>query len=147
MSGIELVIGALRQVAADPRTRGPLVGVLRGDGELDLHVPPHAAPQSPTSFFCAIRGIVQEATPSAIGLVLPVRSLWGDDHVCDYLDAEAFALVAVEDHGDGVMSVGLRCPLHALPLGWTEAHDQLQSFAEPLRYALAGRPLADEETR
>src|SRR5581483_148198 len=91
VSGIELVIGTLRQVAADPRTRGPLVGVLRGDGELDLHVPPHAAPQSPASFFCAIRGIVQEATPSAIGLVLPVRSLWGDAHVCDYLDAEAFA--------------------------------------------------------
>jgi len=143
MSGIELVVGALRQVAADPRTRGPLVGVLRGDGELDLHVPPPAASQSPASFFCAIRGVVQEATASAIGLVLPVRTLWGDEHVCPYPDAEALALVAVEDYGDKVASVGLRCPLHALPLGWTEAHDRLRSFAEPLRYALAGRPLAD----
>jgi hypothetical protein len=139
MRGLELLIGMLRQVAADPRTRGPLVGVLRGDGELDLHVPPDAAPQSPASFYCAIRGVVQEATASAIGLVVPVRTLWGDEHICPYPDAEALALVAVEDYGDGVASVGLHCPLHALPLGWTEAHDRLRSFAEPLRYALAGR--------
>jgi hypothetical protein len=132
VTGIELVVGTLRQVAADPRTRGPLVGVLRGDGEFDLRLPPDAAPESPASFFCAIRAAVHDASASAVGLVVPVRTLWGEEHPCSYLDAEALALVAV----DGVASVALRCPLHALPLGWAEAARQLQSFAEPLRYAL-----------
>jgi len=40
--------------------------------------------------------------------------------VCPYLDAEALVLVAVEDLGDGIVSVGMRCPLHALPKGCEE---------------------------
>jgi hypothetical protein len=133
VTGIDLVVGTLQQVAADPRTRGPLVGVLRGDGELDLRLPPDAAPESPASFFCTIRAAAHDASARAVGLVVPVRTLWGDEHPCSFLDAEALALVAV----DGVASVGLRCPLHELPLGWTAADEQLEAFAEPLRYALS----------
>ena len=88
---------------------------------------------------------LREADASAVGLVLPVRTLWGEDRVCAYLDAEALILVAVEDLGDGVVSVGLRCPLHELPTGWEEAHERLQSIARPLRHALAGRSLEDDE--
>lgn len=134
VSEIDVVIGTLQQVAADPRTRGPLLGVLRGDGELDLRLPPDAAPHSPTSFFCAVRAAVHDAAARAVGLVVPVRTLWGDEHPCSYLDAEALALVAVGESGE---TVALRCALHELPAGWTEADDALESFAEPLRYALS----------
>ena len=139
------VVGVLRQTAANPETRGPLVGVVRGDGELDLRIPPASALQSPRSFFCMIRAGLRDADASAVGLVLPIRTVWGEELVCDYLDAEALALVAAEDFGDGVGSVGMRCPLHALPSGWEEAHDSLQSIARPLREALADRPIQDDE--
>ena len=139
------VVGALRQTAANPETRGPLVGVVRGDGELDLRMPPASALQSPQSFFSTIRAGLREADASAVGLVLPVRTISGEEQVCDYLDAEALALVAAEDFGDGVGSVGLRCPLHALPSGWEEAYDSLQSIAKPLRHALANRPIQNHE--
>jgi hypothetical protein len=135
VTGIDLVVEALRQVAANPRTRGPLVCVLRADGELDVRMSPDAAPQSPaSSFFCAARSALQDASAGAVGLVVPVRTLWGDEHPCSYLDAEALALVAVADCG---AAVGLRCPMHLLPLGWVDAYEQLQAFAEPLRYALS----------
>jgi hypothetical protein len=80
---------------------------------------------------------------TTVALVAALAS--AGERVCDYLDAEALALVAVEDFGDGVGSVGMRCPLHALPSGWEEAHDRLQSIAKPLRHALANRPLQDDE--
>jgi hypothetical protein len=37
------------------------------------------------------------------------------------------------------------CPLHALPTGWQEAHERLQSIARPLQLTLGGRPLEEEE--
>lgn len=140
------VVGTLQGAAANRETRGPLVGVVRGDGELDLRVPPASALRSPSSFFCMVRAGLREADASAVGLVLPVRTVWDEDQVCSYLDAEALILVAVEDTGDGVLSVGLRCPLHALPTGWEEAHERLQPIARPLRHALANRPLEDDES-
>jgi hypothetical protein len=93
-----------------------------------------------------VRAGLREVGASAVGLVLPVRSVSDEDRVCSYLDAEALVLVAVEDQGDGVASVGLRCPLHALPTGWGEAHERLQPIAQPLRHALANRPLAADES-
>jgi fermentation-respiration switch protein FrsA (DUF1100 family) len=84
---------------------------------------------------------LREAEASAVGLVLPVRTIWDEDRVCSYLDAEALALVAVEDRGDAVVSVGMRCALHAMPTGWEDAHERLQPIARPLRLALANRPL------
>lgn len=92
-----------------------------------------------------VRAGLREAEASAVGLVLPVRTLWDEERVCAYPDAEALVLVAAADRGDGVASVGLRCPLHALPEGWEEAHERLQSIARPLRLALADRPLEDDE--
>jgi hypothetical protein len=140
------VIGTLKAAAANTETRGPLVGVVRGDGELDLRVAPASALRAPDSFFCMVRSGLRAADASAVGLVLPVRAIWGEDQVCPYLDAEALVLVAVEDTGAGVLSVGLRCPLHALPAGWEEAHERLQPIARPLRHALAGRSLEEDET-
>lgn len=101
--------------------------------------------RSPETFFFSIRESLREARASSIGVVLPIRTLWGHESVCPYPDAEALALVAAEDVGDGVNSVGQTCPLHALPHGWLEAHERLQSIAGPLRLALAGRPLEEEE--
>jgi hypothetical protein len=147
VSDLNRVIGTLQHAAAKRETRGPLVAVVRGDGELDIRVPPESVLGSPNAFFCMVRAGLREADASAVGLVLPVRSVSDEDRVCSYLDAEALVLVAVEDHGDGVASVGLRCPLHALPTGWGEAHELLQPIARPLRHALANRPLeADEST-
>jgi hypothetical protein len=145
MARLSRMVATLQRVAADPKTRGPLVGVLREDGELDLRIPPVSALRSPRAFFCMLRAGLREADATGVGLVVPVRTLWGEERVCAYLDAEAIALVAVEDFGDGVGSVGLRCPLHALPSGWEEAHDDLQAIARPLRQALANRPLEDDE--
>lgn len=145
MTGLRRVVGTLQGTAANPETRGPLVAVLRGDGELDVRIPPPSALGSPQSFFCMVRAGLRDAEASAVGLVLPIRTLWGEDQVCPYLDAEAFALIAVEDQGTGVTSMGMRCPLHALPHGWEEAHEDLQAIARPLREALANRPLEDSE--
>jgi hypothetical protein len=139
------VVGTLQRAADDPRTRGPLVGVVRGDGTLDLRIPPTEVMRSPGSFLCMIGAGIREAEASAVGVVLPVRTVWGEDRVCDYLDAEALVLVAVEDVGDGVGSVGMRCALHALPAGWEEAHESLRWIASPLRQAVAGRPIEEDE--
>ena len=135
----------MQRAAAKPEVNGTLLGVVRADGELDLRVPPPSALRSAGAFFCMVGAGPREAEASAVGLVLPVRTIWGEEQVCSYLDAEALALVAVEDFGDGVGSVGLICPLHKLPTGWQEAHDRLQSIARPLRLTLAGRPLEEEE--
>jgi hypothetical protein len=147
VADVNRVVVTLQRVAAEPVHRGPLLGIVRGDGELDIRVPPTAALRSPTSFFSTIHSGLREAGASAVGVVLPVRTVQGEERVCDYLDAEALALVAVEDQGNGVASVGLRCPLHELPTGWEEAHDRLQSIARPLRLILAGRPLQEDEAR
>jgi hypothetical protein len=136
VDGIELLVSSLRQAVAKPQTRGPLVALLRGDGALDLRVPPDSVLVSPDVFFCAIRSGAQQAGATAVGFVLPVRTLWGDEHVCSILDAEALALVAVADLGDRVVSAGFRCPLHALPDGWVDAHHKLRSLARPLQYVL-----------
>ena len=142
---LERVVGTLQGTAANPETRGPLIAVLRSDGELDVRIPPSSALRSPAAFFCMVGAGLREAEASVVGLVLPIRTLWGEDQVCPYLDAEALALVAVEDVGTGVQSIGMRCPLHALPTGWEEAHDRLQEIAQPLRHVLANRPLEDRE--
>jgi hypothetical protein len=68
-----------------------------------------------------VRAGLREAEASAVGLVLPVRTIWD------------------------VVRVGMRCPLHALPHGWEEAHERFQQIARPLRHALADRPLEDNE--
>jgi hypothetical protein len=44
-----------------------------------------------------------------------------------------------------VVSAGMICPIHALPTGWEEAQERLQSIARPLRLMLADRPLEEEE--
>jgi hypothetical protein len=139
------VVATLQRAATNPQASGALVGVVRSDGELDLRIPPPSALRSAGAFFCMVGAGLREAEASAVGLVLPVRTIWGEEQVCSYLDAEALALVAVEDFGDGVGSVGMLCPLHGLPNGWLEAHDRLQSIARPLRLTLAGRPLDEEE--
>jgi hypothetical protein len=145
MTAINRVVGTLQSVAAAADTRGPVVALVRGDGELDLRIPPASVLRSPRSFFCMIRAGLREADASSVGLVLPVRTERGEEQVCDYLDAEAFALVAAEDFGERVGSVGLLCALHALPSGWTEAHDRLQMIAKPLRDALVDWAVPDNE--
>jgi hypothetical protein len=145
MEVLHQVVAALQGVAANSQTNSAVVGVVRSDGELDLRIPPPSALRSASSFFCMLGAGLREAEASAVGVVLPIRTLWGEARVCSYLDAEALALVAVEDFGEGVGSVGMSCPLHELPDGWEEAHDRLQSIAKPLRLTLAGRPLSDEE--
>lgn len=121
------------------------MGVVRGDGSLDLRIAPDSAVESPHGFFCVLRAGIRATNGSAAGVVLPVRTLWGEEHVCSYLDAEALAVVAVEDVDNGVAGVGLRCALHLLPSGWEDAHDRLQSIAAPLRQALARRPIENDE--
>jgi hypothetical protein len=139
------LIGTLLAGATKPEVQGALVCLARGDGEFDLRIPPKSMLRSGNTFFCAIRAGIHQSQARAVGVVLPVRSHQAQELVCAYLDAEALALVAVEDHSLGVASVGLRCPLHALPDGWQEAHEHLQSIARPLRLILAGRPLEEEE--
>jgi hypothetical protein len=146
MRHINRVVGTLQRAAADPELRGPLVGVVRGDGEFDLRIPPAHIVRSPAALFCALGTGLREAEARAVGIVLPVRAVWDEDRLCEYADAEAVVLVAAEDVGNGVVSVGLRCPLHLLPEGWEEAHEKLQGVAAPLRQALAERPLQQEET-
>jgi hypothetical protein len=146
MIQLDRLVPTLKHLAADEKTRQRLLGVMRGDGEFDVRIPPAAALASARTFFCGLGAILREAEATAVGIVLPVRTISGDERVCPYLDAEALALVAAQDSGDRVASVGLRCPMHALPAGWEEAHDRLQSLAKPLREALAGRPLRDEES-
>jgi hypothetical protein len=139
------LVATLKRATTDSDLRGPLVGVVRDDGDLDVRVPPAALVESPRAFICALRAGIREADASAIGVVLPVRSVWGEDQICDYPDAEALILVAAEDLASGVTSVGLRCAVHALPGGWEEAHDTLQWIARPLRAAIAGRPIEEHE--
>jgi hypothetical protein len=145
MGVLDQVVGTLQRACVQPQVEGALLGVVRWDGELDLRIPPAAALQSPRSFLCMVGAGLRDAAASAVGLVLPVRTVWGEERVCPYLDAEALALVAVEDLGDGVVSAGMICPIHALPTGWEEAQERLQSIARPLRLMLADRPLEEEE--
>jgi hypothetical protein len=145
MTAINRVIGTLQNVAAAADTRGPVVALVRGNGELDVRIPPASVLRSPRSFFCMIRAGLREADASSVGVLLPVRTVWDEEQVCDYLDAEAFALVAAEDFGGRVASVGLSCPLHALPSGWTEAHGRLQVIAKPLRDVLVDWAVPDNE--
>jgi hypothetical protein len=145
VADINRLIGTLQNVAADAETRGPVVALVRDTGELDVRVPPARVLNSPRAFFCMIRAGLREADASAVGLLLPVRTVWDEEQVCDYLDAEAFALVAAENFGDRVASVGVRCALHALPSGWAEAHDRLQVIAAPLRQAMVDWAVPDSE--
>ena len=131
------MVATLQRAAADPETRGPLAGLLHGDGQFDLLIPPAELVRTPKRLLCALGTGVRETEARAVGIVLPVRTLWGEDAVCDYLDAEAVVLVAAEKFGPGLASVGLRCALHELPHGWEEAHADLQEIAAPLRHALA----------
>jgi hypothetical protein len=73
---------------------------VRGDGKLDVRIPPASALASASTFFCGVGTALREAEATAAGLLLPVRTLWGEEHVCPYLDAEALALVTVQDFGD-----------------------------------------------
>jgi hypothetical protein len=145
MSVLDQIVATMQRACVHSEAQGALVGVLRWDGELALRIPPPAALQSARSFFCMVGAGLRDAGASAVGLVLPVRTIEGEERLCPYLDAESLALVVVEDYGDGVGSVGLICPLHALPTGWKEAHGRLQSIARPLRLMLADRPLEEEE--
>jgi hypothetical protein len=140
------LVTTLRQVAGDPESRGPLVGLVDASGVVDLRSPPTELACSPHAFLHVLAIGIREAAALGAGVVLPVRTVWGEDRVCDYLDAEALVLVAVRDYGNGVGSVGQRCPLHELPAGWVEAHESLQWLARPLRRAVAGRPIAEDET-
>jgi hypothetical protein len=138
-------VGTLEHAVTDRSLRAPLVGVVTGTGEFDLRKPPPGMHLESALFLRAIECGLRSWNACAVGVVLPVRSVDGEDLVCDYLDAEAVVLVAVEDLDGGVGSVGLRCALHELPDGWTEAHEKLQWIARPLRLALAGRELEDQE--
>lgn len=71
---LKRVVGTLQRAAANRETRCPLVGVVRGDGEFDLRVPPTSVLRSPGSFLCTVRKGLREADASAMGLVLPVRT-------------------------------------------------------------------------
>jgi hypothetical protein len=137
MAALMRIVAALQQLAADPGRRGPLVAVVSRDGELDVRVPPVSMLESPDVLMCAVRAGLRAAGAAAVALLLPVRTLWGEDCLCDYLDAEALVLVAVEELRDGVATTGLRCALHALPTGWQEAHEALRWLSAPLRDALA----------
>jgi hypothetical protein len=139
MAALVRIVAALQQLAADPAKRGPLVAVAGRDGELDIRVPPVPMLESPDALLSAVRAGLRLAEAAAVAVLLPVRTLWGEDCLCDYLDAEAFVLVAVEELHDGVATTGLRCPIHALPDGWEEAQDALRWLSAPLRDALARR--------
>lgn len=145
MLALGRIVVTLQRIAAIPAARGPIVVIMDGNGELDVRVPPPTVMRSSASFFSLVRAGLRETDARAMGVVLPVRTIWGEECVCDYLDAEALALVAVEDVSGRIASVGLHCPIHALPSGWREAHDRLRSIAEPLRLLVADRPLEEYE--
>jgi hypothetical protein len=145
MAALTRIVAALQQLAADAARRGPLVGVLTRDGELEIRVPPASMLESPDVLLSAVRSGLRAVEAVAVAVVLPVRTLWGDDCLCDYLDAEALVLVAVEELHDGVATTGLRCALHTLPDGWEEAQESLRWLSTPLREALARRAFADDE--
>jgi hypothetical protein len=146
MRELHRVVGTLQQAAADPELRGPLALFVDADGEHDLRMPPRHVFRSSGAFMCGLRNGIREFNASAVGIVLPVRTLSGKRAVCDYADAEGVILVAAEAVPSGVLSAGMACPLHELPKGWVEAHEELQWLARPLREALASAPLEDVET-
>lgn len=131
--GLEGIVSVLRQA------QGPLVAIAAGDGALDVRVPPAELTESPATLLCALRTGVRETEATAIGLVLPVRTLWGEDEPCDPLDAEALVLAAASTEG----TVAGRCALHELPDGWSDAHVELRWLTEPLRRAFASAATQD----
>ena len=141
MSDLRRVVGALQQTMADRAARGALVAFLGDDGILKASVPPPEMLESPEWLVYALPA----AAVSTAAIVLPVRTLWREDVPCDYLDAEALVIVAAEVVEDGVLGAGVRCPIHQLPDGWVEAHDDLQWLSRPLRAALAGREIEETE--
>jgi hypothetical protein len=140
------IVQTLQATLADAESRGPLVAIARRDGVLELIVPPRDAAASVETFFDALDDTVRPLEAAAVAVALPVRTLWAEDHLCDRLDAEAFVVVAAEDFGERVASVGVRCAIHELPEGWTEAHDDLQWLAEPLRRVVGRRQIEDHES-
>jgi hypothetical protein len=146
VEAIARIVSTLQKAAADPQSRGPLVAFLRGDGTLELIVPPAEFVDATTLFLCGLRTGVTETAATAVGVTVPVRTLWGEDQPCHRLDAEAFVVAAAEEMGDGVTSVGIRCAVHELPSGWHEAHESLQWVARPLRHAVAAAPFSENET-
>ena len=145
MRDLRRVVGALQLTMADRESRGALVAVLSDDGTLEARVPPPEMVQSQDWLLCALRAGIREAAASTVGVVLPVRSVWGEDQPCDYLDAEALVVVAAEVVDDGVVSAGIRCAIHELPDGWVEADERLQWLARPIREAVAGREIEETE--
>lgn len=150
-SGVRKIAIELLALAASADERRPLFAFRpAGCKELDLHTPPKGVLESTddflTSGMTAVRGVLEGLGARAAGLLLPVRSLWGDLAVCPYLDAEALVVLAAEAVKGGAASVGIMCPMHLLPTGWHEAHAETNFLAAPLRQAVAGVPLADEST-
>jgi hypothetical protein len=137
MAGLTRIVAALQRLAADPKTRSAVLAVVRRDGTLDVRIASSSTAESADGVLCVLRAGIREAEAAAAALLLPVRTLWGDDCACDFLDAEAFALVAVEELHDAVVATALRCAMHALPDGWEEAQDRLRWLSEPLREAVA----------
>jgi hypothetical protein len=142
---VDRVIGALTELSADRETRGPLVASVDRFGVLEVRIPPKGILGSPDAFFSALRDGLREVEARAVGLVLPVRRLWGEDRVCDYLDCEALVIAAVEETGPGLVGAGVRCPLHRLPNGWEDALDDVDLIVASLGAALADRPHEERE--
>ena len=134
--------------AANPRSRRPLYGYWP-DGEpvpALRHLEP-ATVESTHDFLLGGMLSVQSALAASgarcAGVLVPVRTLWGELAVCPQLDAEAMAIVAAELNGDFAASLGITCPIHMLPTGWQKAPAETAWLAAALRESVVRAPLWD----
>jgi hypothetical protein len=134
--------------AADPRSRKPLYAFWpEGDPVPVLRRLDRATVESTHDFLLggmvAVHGALSAHAARCVGVLLPVRTLWGELAVCPELDAEALAIVAAETDGDLAASVGIACPIHLLPAGWQSATARTAWLARALRDSVVRAPLWD----
>jgi hypothetical protein len=134
--------------AANPRSRRPLYAFWpQGDAVPVLRFLDAAVLESTHDFLlggmAAVQGAVSSSGARCVGVLLPVRTLWGELAVCPELDAEALAIVAAETDGDYASSLGIACALHLLPTGWRRASAETAWLARALRGSVVRAPLWD----
>lgn len=91
----------------------------------------------------AIQGALSTSGARCVGVLVPVRTLWGELAICPQLDAEALAIVAAETDGDLAASLGISCPIHQLPTGWQKSAAETAWLARALRDSVVRAPLWD----
>jgi len=135
--------------AADPFERGPAFSCLpTGSKEFEVLIPPPAVTASTLLFLelglgAVCRDLLARKAACA-GLLLPVVAPDTEIEICPLREADSMLIVAAEDADVGVASAGVICTLRGLPDDWREAHADVQWLAQPLREALAQRPLQSQ---